>query len=151
SLSKEQLEIEVEHFKEKLAKLFEFDELSVVVLDAENPLGEIVLPDAVEARRANYVDALELLTRGVSKVIVYEDLLNSLLEGKKLRIKHGVDPTTRDLHLGYAVNYQKMKQFQDRGHTIVFLIGSFTARFGDPTDKGETRQMKQKESVLEMA
>ncbi len=93
----------------------------------------------------------ELLTRGVSDVIVREELIKKLESGKKLRIKHGVDPTTRDLHLGYAVVYEKLRQFQLQGHTIVFLIGTFTARFGDPTDKSESRDMKSKEEVQELA
>ncbi len=130
---------------------FQFDFVKTVILDENTTGDEIELPSEVEVRRANYVDAVELLTRGVSKVIVYEDVLQSLMDGKKLRIKHGVDPTTKDLHLGYAVNYEKMRQFQDRGHTIIFLIGSFTARFGDPTDKGETRTMKDKQIVMDLA
>lgn len=150
-LDTEQMKLEVQHFTEKLEKLFKHSGLQVVFLNSENLEEEIDLSKKVEERRERYLDYTDLLTRGVADVIVYDDLLAKLIDGKKLRIKHGVDPTTKDLHLGYAVNYLKMRQFQDRGHTVVFLIGSFTARFGDPTDKGESRQMKEKKYVLEMA
>ncbi|MCX6766099.1 MAG: tyrosine--tRNA ligase [Candidatus Moranbacteria bacterium] len=93
----------------------------------------------------------EILTRGVSEVIDREHLKKCLLKGEKLRIKHGVDPTTPDLHLGYAVVYRKLKQLQDLGHQIVFLIGDFTGRFGDPTDREKIREMKKKEDVKELA
>lgn len=89
----------------------------------------------------------DLLTRGVSDVVKRKDLLEKLKSGKKLRIKHGVDPTTRDLQLGYAVVYEKLRKFQELGHTIVFLIGGFTARFGDPTDKNQARNMRTKKEV----
>ena len=91
-----------------------------------------------------------VLSRGVQEVIVDKDLRKKLLSGKQLRIKHGVDPTSKDLTLGHAVVYEKLRQFQEMGHKIVFLIGSFTARFGDPTDKGKTRDMRDKKEVLEM-
>ena len=84
----------------------------------------------------------ELLERGVENVVVAKELEKKLKSGKKLRIKHGVDPTTKDLHIGYAVVYNKLKEFQDLGHTIIFLIGDFTARFGDPSDKEKSRQLR---------
>jgi tyrosyl-tRNA synthetase len=74
-----------------------------------------------------------------------------LVDGEKLRIKHGVDPTGSMLHIGHGVNYIKMREFQKRGHTIVFLIGSFTARLGDPTDKSDSRTLLTKEEVKENA
>lgn len=89
----------------------------------------------------------DLLTRGVESVIDATSLRHKLQSGQTLRIKHGVDPTTRDLHLGYGVIYQKLKAFQDLGHTVVFLVGDFTARFGDPTDKAQTRQLRPKGEV----
>ena len=89
----------------------------------------------------------ELLTRGVAQVTVRESVEKKLRSGKKLRIKHGVDPTTKDLHLGYAVVYEKLRQLQQMGHTIVFLIGDFTARFGDPTDKESQRTLRDKKEV----
>jgi len=91
-----------------------------------------------------------VLTRGVQEVVVDKDLRKKLLSGKQLRVKHGVDPTSKDLTLGHAVVYEKLRQFQELGHKIVFLIGSFTARFGDPTDKNKTREMRGKKEVLAM-
>lgn len=94
----------------------------------------------------------QLLTKGVKKIIERESLEKKLKSDKILRIKHGIDPTTPDLHLGYAVIYRKLKQFQDLGHKIVFLIGDFTGRFGDPTDKvGGARSMRSKEEVVKLA
>lgn len=93
----------------------------------------------------------ELLTRGVSEIVIRKDLEEKLRSGKKLRVKHGVDPTTKDLHLGHSVIYKKLRKFQDLGHIVIFLIGSFTARFGDPTDKTAVRTMRSKEEVMEMA
>ncbi|MFA6511790.1 MAG: tyrosine--tRNA ligase [Patescibacteria group bacterium] len=95
--------------------------------------------------------AFERLFLGVQDVIVRAKFEAKLKGKKKLRIKHGVDPTTQDLHLGYAVVYEKLRILQEMGHTIVFLIGSFTGRFGDPTDKSETRAMRSKHEVLEAA
>ncbi|MFA6587866.1 MAG: tyrosine--tRNA ligase [Patescibacteria group bacterium] len=92
-----------------------------------------------------------LISRGVSEIIVQKDLEKLLLCGKKLRIKHGVDPTKPDLHLGHAVIYRKLRQFQDLGHTIIFLVGDFTARFGDPTDKIKSRSLHSKEEVEKSA
>jgi len=93
----------------------------------------------------------DLLTRGVADLIVRKDLEKLLQSGKKLRIKHGVDPTKPDLHLGHAVIYRKLRQFQDMGHTIIFLVGDFTARFGDPTDKAKSRNLRTKTEVEEAA
>lgn len=83
----------------------------------------------------------------IDKIIDKKSLLQKLKSGKKLIIKHGVDPTTSDLHLGYAVIYHKLRALQDMGHTVIFLIGGFTARFGDPTDKKSTRQMQDKLAI----
>jgi len=93
----------------------------------------------------------ELLTRGVEEVIVKDDLEKKLLSGKKLRIKHGVDPTTKDLHLGYSVVYNRLRDFQELGHKIIFMIGDFTARFGDPTDKEKSRTLRDPKEVQGMA
>ncbi len=89
----------------------------------------------------------ELLGRGVAEIVERESLEGKLAAGRKLRIKHGVDPTTADLHVGYAVVYEKLRQFQALGHTIVFLIGGFTARFGDPTDRTQVRTIRPKKDV----
>ncbi|MBI2023269.1 tyrosine--tRNA ligase [Candidatus Giovannonibacteria bacterium] len=88
----------------------------------------------------------EVLQRGVEEVIDKEHLRGSLLAGKKLRIKFGIDPTSPNLHLGHAVVLRKLKQFQELGHKIVFVIGDYTARIGDPTGVSKTRQeLTQKE------
>jgi tyrosyl-tRNA synthetase len=82
----------------------------------------------------------ELLNRGVQEVIVKEELEAKLKSGQKLRVKLGVDPTSPLLHLGHTVVLRKLKQFQDLGHQVIFLIGDFTARVGDPTDKQAARK-----------
>jgi tyrosyl-tRNA synthetase len=89
----------------------------------------------------------ELLTRGVQDIVVRKSLEAKLTSGEKLRIKHGVDPTNTHLHIGYAVTYWKLRQFQELGHTIIFLIGDFTGRFGDPTEKLTTRTLRDKSEV----
>ena len=81
----------------------------------------------------------DLLTSGVEEVIVKEHLEAALKSGKKLRIKFGADPTAPDLHLGHAVALRKLKQFQDAGHKIVFIIGDYTAKIGDPSGRSKTR------------
>src|SRR5690606_24496092 len=111
-------------FEKEFKAAFEYDKFEFIILNRNNLEGEIKLSKDAEERRQRFVDYTEILTRGVSDVIVYDDLLTDLVNGKKLRIKHGVDPTTADLHLGYAVNYEKMRCFQERGHKIVFLIGT---------------------------
>jgi len=82
----------------------------------------------------------DLLTRGVDEVIVKSDLANKLKEGGKLRIKYGIDPNKPDIHLGHAVPIRKLKAFQDLGHTAVFIVGDYTARIGDPSEKEKTRE-----------
>jgi len=94
----------------------------------------------------------EVLTRGIKKIIGKENLEKKLASGKILRVKHGVDPTTADLHFGYAVIYRKLRQFQDLGHKIIFLIGDFTGCFGDPTDRAAgPRPMRDKKEVQKLA
>ena len=82
-----------------------------------------------------------LLTHQVADVIVRESLEKKLRSGKKLRIKLGADPSRPDLHIGHAVVLRKLREFQDLGHTVIFLIGDFTALIGDPTGKSKTRPM----------
>jgi tyrosyl-tRNA synthetase len=82
-----------------------------------------------------------LLQRGVEDVIVKHHLEVSLKSGKKLRVKHGIDPTSKNVHLGRAVVLWKLKEFQDLGHKIVLIIGDFTAQIGDPSDKLSKRPM----------
>jgi tyrosyl-tRNA synthetase len=92
-----------------------------------------------------------LLSRRVEKIIGEKEIRAKLLSGKKLKIKHGVDPTTPDLHIGYGVVYHKLREFQDLGHTVQFLIGDFTGRFGDPTDRDQSRKLRTKAEVLKFS
>ncbi|MHA7881453.1 MAG: tyrosine--tRNA ligase [Saccharospirillum sp.] len=79
------------------------------------------------------------LRRGTEEILLEEDLIKKLESGRKLRIKAGFDPTAPDLHLGHTVLINKMRQFQERGHTVIFLIGDFTGLIGDPSGKNATR------------
>lgn len=89
---------------------------------------------------------LEVIKRGTVEIISEADLIEKLKKNKPLVVKAGFDPTAPDLHLGHTVLLQKMKQFQELGHQVVFLIGDFTAMIGDPTGKSETRpQLSEKE------
>ena len=96
------------------------------------------------------VDAqLALLTRGVAEVISEEELRKKLAEGRPLRVKAGFDPTAPDLHLGHTVLIQKLRHFQDLGHHVLFLIGDFTARIGDPSGVSETRPQLTESQIQE--
>ena len=92
-----------------------------------------------------------LLSRGVEEIISEGALREKLRSGKPLRVKYGVDPTTGALHLGHYVALRKLRQFQKLGHKVILLIGGFTARFGDPTDKLEARKLRSKEEVKKCA
>lgn len=85
-------------------------------------------------------DAIDLIGRGAEEIIKREDLEARLKLGRPLRIKAGFDPTAPDLHLGHTVLLNKMRQFQDLGHQVIFLIGDFTGMIGDPTGKNVTRK-----------
>jgi len=95
--------------------------------------------------------ALELISRGTEEIIKVEDLQKKLESGKTLQIKVGFDPTAPDLHIGHTVVINKMRQFQDLGHEVTFLIGDFTGMIGDPTGKSATRKPLTKEQVKENA
>ena len=82
---------------------------------------------------------LQLIRRGADEVILEEDLVRKLARGKPLRIKAGFDPTAPDLHLGHTVLLNKMRQFQELGHHVMFLIGDFTGMIGDPSGRNVTR------------
>lgn len=97
------------------------------------------------------IDGWELLTRGVDEILPAEGLQERLAHGKPLRIKAGFDPTAPDLHLGHTVLLTKMRQFQDLGHQVIFLIGDFTGRIGDPTGKNVTRKPLTEEEVRQNA
>ena len=92
--------------------------------------------------------ALELISRGTEEIIKIEDLQKKLESGKTLRIKVGFDPTAPDLHIGHTVIINKMRQFQDLGHEVTFLIGDFTGMIGDPTGKNVTRKPLTKDEVI---
>lgn len=87
------------------------------------------------------------LKRGAVQILSEAELRAKLGKKKKLRIKLGVDPTAPDLHLGHTVTLNKLRQFQDQGHTVVFIIGDFTARIGDPSGRSETRPPMSAEEV----
>lgn len=89
----------------------------------------------------------DFLERGVVETITRESVAKKLASGKVLRVKHGVDPSGSELHLGHASVYLKLQDLQEMGHKIIFLIGGFTGRFGDPTDKIKTRTLKSKEEA----
>ncbi len=92
--------------------------------------------------RENKKDFVEkLLTRGVESVVDFSELRKLLLSGKRLRVKHGIDPTGPKIHLGRASTLRKLRAFQDLGHKIVLIVGDFTARVGDSSDKLEKRPM----------
>lgn len=93
-------------------------------------------------------EAISKIKRGTNEIISEEELAKKLASGKKLRIKLGVDPTAPDLHLGHSVIINKLKVFQDLGHQIVFLIGDFTARIGDPSGRSATRPMMTEEQIM---
>jgi tyrosyl-tRNA synthetase len=93
----------------------------------------------------------DVLNRGTVEVLVKADLEKKLLSGKKLRIKLGIDPSGKDLHIGHMVVIRKLKQFQDLGHHVLLLFGNFTGQIGDPTGKNETRKVKTQEELEENA
>ncbi|KJV28408.1 tyrosine--tRNA ligase [Luteibacter yeojuensis] len=92
--------------------------------------------------------SLALIARGADEIIKKEDLEARLKLGRPLRIKAGFDPTAPDLHIGHTVLLNKMRQFQDLGHQVIFLIGDFTGMIGDPTGKNATRKPLTREDVL---
>jgi tyrosyl-tRNA synthetase len=94
---------------------------------------------------------LPVIQRGVDELILEEDLRRKLAKGKPLRVKAGFDPTAKDLHLGHTVLLNKMRQFQDLGHHVMFLIGDFTGMIGDPTGRNATRPALTREQIAENA
>ncbi len=98
---------------------------------------------------------LEIIKRGAVEVISEKELLlkleKSAKENRPLRIKAGFDPTAPDIHIGHTVLLEKMRQFQELGHEIIFLIGDFTGMIGDPSGKSETRKPLTKDEVLKNA
>jgi len=87
------------------------------------------------------------LTRGATEIISPAELAAKLALGRPLRIKLGMDPTAPDLHLGHSLTLKKLREFQDAGHTVIFLVGDFTAMIGDPTGRSETRKPLSREEI----
>jgi tyrosyl-tRNA synthetase len=96
-------------------------------------------------------EQLDILCRGVVDLHVRAELEERLRRGTPLRVKAGFDPTRPDLHLGHTVLMQKMRQFQELGHTVIFLVGDFTAMVGDPTGRNELRPSLTREAVMDAA
>ena len=90
---------------------------------------------------------LDELERGVVEVLPTGGLKDKLEKKQALRVKLGFDPTAPDVHLGHTVIINKLRQFQDQGHEVIFLVGDFTASIGDPTGKSVTRQPLTKEEI----
>lgn len=93
------------------------------------------------------VETLEIIRRGTEEILLEEELLERLKSGKPMRVKAGFDPTAPDLHLGHTVLLNKMRQLQELGHEVMFLIGDFTGMIGDPSGKNETRPPLTQEQV----
>jgi len=91
--------------------------------------------------------SLDIIKKGTDEIINEESLVKKLKSKRPLVVKAGFDPTAPDLHLGHTVLLNKLRQFQDLGHTVIFLIGDFTATIGDPTGKTELRPILSKEEV----
>jgi tyrosyl-tRNA synthetase len=100
---------------------------------------------------ASIEEALAIIQRGVDELIPESELADKLKEGRPLRIKAGFDPTAPDLHIGHTVLINKLRQFQDLGHEVIFLIGDFTGMIGDPTGKSATRPPLTEEQVAQNA
>jgi tyrosyl-tRNA synthetase len=96
-------------------------------------------------------ESLDLIKRGIEEVLPEELLVKKLQRGKPLKIKAGFDPTAPDLHIGHTVLINKLRQFQELGHEVIFLIGDFTGMIGDPTGKSATRPPLTREDVIENA
>ncbi len=97
---------------------------------------------------SDWQQAFAELKRGADEILLEEELIEKLKQGKPLKIKAGFDPTAPDLHLGHTVLINKLRAFQDLGHEVIFLIGDFTGMIGDPTGKNVTRKPLTREDVL---
>ncbi len=117
----------------------------VIALRVHHSPASLTLPPQISAP---VQDALDLIGRGAEEILKREELQARLQLGRPLRIKAGFDPTAPDLHLGHTVLLNKMRQFQDLGHQVIFLIGDFTGMIGDPTGKNVTRKPLTREDVL---
>jgi tyrosyl-tRNA synthetase len=110
-----------------------------------------LLPPTESPVSASTRRALDIAKRGCDELLVEQDFLRKLVRseasGQPLRIKLGLDPTAPDLHLGHTVVLNKMRQLQDLGHTVIFLIGDFTAMIGDPSGRNITRPPLTREQI----
>lgn len=106
---------------------------------------EYIIMSPVNESHSEKIEAL--LSRNVENIIDEKHLREALVSGKKLRIKFGVDPTGQNIHIGRAVSFWKLREFQDLGHKIVLIIGDFTAQIGDPSDKLEKRPFLSKDDI----
>ena len=100
---------------------------------------------------SNVEESLRLLKRGIDGILLEDELRERLTSGKRLRVKAGFDPTAPDLHLGHTVLITKMRQFQDLGHEVLFLIGDFTGMIGDPSGRNATRPPLSRDEIIENA
>jgi tyrosyl-tRNA synthetase len=100
---------------------------------------------------ASIEDSLALIRRGAEEIVVESELIKKLQRGEPLRVKAGFDPTAPDLHLGHTVLINKMRQFQQLGHHVIFLIGDFTGLIGDPTGRNSTRPPLTRDELLQNA
>ena len=92
-----------------------------------------------------------ILHRGVAEIIVEEEFVALMKKGDKLRLKMGFDPSSTDIHLGHAVGLRKLRQLQELGHTVVLIVGDWTARIGDPSGQSAIRRMLTAEEVYQNA
>jgi len=97
--------------------------------------------------QSQFREALEEIARNAVEVIAPAELIAKLAEERPLRIKLGMDPTAPDLHLGHTITLRKLREFQQLGHTVIFLVGDFTAMIGDPTGRSETRKPLSTEQI----
>src|SRR5881296_98164 len=104
-----------------------------------------------KASPAGVEQALEIIRRGAVDLIDEAELRKKLASRRKLRVKLGLDPTAPDLHLGHTVVLNKLRHFQDLGHTVIFLIGDFTGMIGDPTGRSATRPPLSAEDIMRNA
>ncbi len=100
---------------------------------------------------ASIAEQIGIIRRGCDELLVEDELVHKLKEGRALRVKLGLDPTAPDLHLGHTVVINKLRQFQDLGHQVQFLIGDFTGMIGDPSGKNVTRPPLSREQIQENA
>jgi tyrosyl-tRNA synthetase len=109
------------------------------------------MTSAAPSSSAHVQDSLAVIKRGCDELLVEQEMAERLANGRPLRVKAGFDPTAPDLHLGHTVLLNKMRQFQELGHHVIFLIGDFTGMIGDPTGKNATRPPLTREQIEDNA